>query len=203
MSAPAGAPRVGFWFEFASTYSYPAAMRIESEACAKGVTVLWRPFLLGPIFAAQGMADSPFNLHPAKGRHMWRDLERICAAHGLPFTRAPVFPARSLLATRVALLGQDRPWGPAFVRAVFRRGHGEGADIAAPEVIADALREAGETPALLEAAGTPETKDALRAQVAEADRLGIFGAPSFVVGEELFWGQDRLETALDWARGEG
>jgi 2-hydroxychromene-2-carboxylate isomerase len=70
-----------FWFEFASTYSYPAAMRISALAEASGVDVRWRPFILGPIFKAQGWATSPFNLYSAKGRNMWRDLERICATH--------------------------------------------------------------------------------------------------------------------------
>ena len=68
---------VEFWFEFASTYSYPAAMRIEAVAARDDVTVVWRPFLLGPVFAAQGWKDSPFNIYPAKGRYMWRDLERV------------------------------------------------------------------------------------------------------------------------------
>ena len=69
-----------FWFDFASTYSYPAAMRIEKLAAGRGVSVVWRPFLLGPIFAARGWKDSPFSLQPEKGRYMWRDLERLCQA---------------------------------------------------------------------------------------------------------------------------
>ena len=80
-----------FWFEFASTYSYPAAMRIADAAAARGVTVRWRPFLLGPIFKAQGWDNSPFNLYPAKGRYMWRDLERVCDALALPFILLPQF----------------------------------------------------------------------------------------------------------------
>ena len=67
------------WFEFASTYSYPAVQRIEALAGARGVLVEWKPFLLGPVFRSQGWNDSPFNIYPAKGRYMWRDLERVCA----------------------------------------------------------------------------------------------------------------------------
>ena len=80
------AATLAFWFEFASTYSYPAAARIEARAAAAGIAVAWRPFLLGPIFASQGWDNSPFNIYPAKGRYMWRDLERICARDraGLP-----------------------------------------------------------------------------------------------------------------------
>jgi 2-hydroxychromene-2-carboxylate isomerase len=83
-------PVIEFWYEFASTYSYPAAMRIARLADAAGVTVRWRPFLLAPIFGAQGWTDSPFNIYPAKGKNMWRDLERICAAEEIPLTLPPV-----------------------------------------------------------------------------------------------------------------
>ena len=67
-------PKLEFWYEFASTYSYPAAMGIEALAETAGVEVVWRPFLLGPIFGEQGWNDSPFNIYPAKGRYMWRDM---------------------------------------------------------------------------------------------------------------------------------
>jgi 2-hydroxychromene-2-carboxylate isomerase len=93
-----------FWFEFASTYSFPAAMRIAPLAKARGVNVHWRPFLLGPIFKAQGWDNSPFNLYPAKGRYMRRDLDRICGALALPFTQPSPFPQNSLAASRVALV---------------------------------------------------------------------------------------------------
>ena len=80
-------PVVEFWYEFASTYSYPAAMRVEARAAARGVTVRWQPFLLGPIFRAQGWDSSPFHLQPVKGAYMWRDMARICDAEGLSFVR--------------------------------------------------------------------------------------------------------------------
>src|SRR5215472_6854296 len=108
-----------FWFEFASTYSYPAAMRIEAQCALVGVQLRWRPFLLGPIFAAQGWNDSPFNIYPTKGRYMWRDLERICARAGLPLRRPTQFPRNSLLAARVACAAADAAWLPGFVRAVY------------------------------------------------------------------------------------
>ena len=82
-----------FWFDFASTYSYPAAMRDRGAGGTAGVSVRFRPFLLGPIFKAQGWASSPFNIYPAKGRNMWRDLERLCAR---PVAAVP--PARSVSA---------------------------------------------------------------------------------------------------------
>jgi 2-hydroxychromene-2-carboxylate isomerase len=191
---------LSFWFEFASTYSYPAAMRVEALAAERGVAVSWRAFLLAPIFNAQGWNDSPFNIYPVKGRYMWRDLERICGAHGIPLRRPSQFPRNGLLAARVACRFAEEPWVPAFVRNVYRANFADDRDISAPETITRCLADAGQDPAArLEQAQSPESKALLRAQSEEAVRLGIFGAPSFVVGEELFWGHDRLAEALDWA----
>ena len=111
-------PALDFWFDFASTYSYPAAMRIASRAQQAGVTVRFRPFLLGPLFKAQGWSTSPFILYPAKGRYMWRDLKRICLDLDLPFRRPEPFPQNSLLAARVALIGLRGSWGEEFCREV-------------------------------------------------------------------------------------
>lgn len=120
---------VAFWFEFASTYSYPAAMRIEDLARRQGVPVEWKAFLLGPIFRAQGWTDSPFNLHPAKGRYMWRDLARLCDELGLPLTRPSRFPRNGLLAARVVTAFPDAPWLAAFVRAVYTANFAEDREI--------------------------------------------------------------------------
>jgi 2-hydroxychromene-2-carboxylate isomerase len=189
-----------FWFEFASTYSYPAALRIEPAARARGVEVAWRAFLLGPIFASQGWNDSPFNLYPAKGRYMWRDLARICESLGIPLVRPSVFPRSGLAAARVAARFAREPWIPDFVRAVYTANFARDEDIASPDVVAACLERCGQAPGpLLDAAQAPDAKAALRAQTEQAQRLGLFGAPSFVVGDELFWGNDRLEAALAWA----
>lgn len=191
-----------FWFEFASTYSYPAAMRIAPLAKARGVSVRWRPFLLGPIFKAQGWDNSPFNLYPAKGRYMWRDLQRICEALSLPFVQPAVFPQNTVLPARVAIVGLAQDWGEDFCRAAYACEFGEGRNIGEPPMIAAALKSLGQdAEAVMQEAQSEPIKGALRAQTEEAQRLGIFGAPSFVtVDGELFWGNDRLEAALDWAR---
>lgn len=194
-------PSIDFWYEFASTYSYPAVMRIEAFAAHEGVAVNWRPFLLGPIFADQGWNDSPFNIYPSKGRYMWRDLERICEAEGLALKRPSVFPQNGLKAARLALAGVDDGWTPDFTRAVFKANFAEGKDISDDGVLAAILEGLGADPdAAFAAANDPANKDGMRAQTEEAKALGIFGAPSFTVGEELFWGNDRLEQALEWAR---
>ena len=193
---------VDFWFEFASTYSYPAAMRIAPLAKARGVNVRWRPFLLGPIFKALGWDNSPFNLYPVKGRYMWRDLERICGALALPFMQPSPFPQNSLMATRVALAGLAQGWGEDYCRAIYTCEFSEGRNIAEPTTIAAVLTSLGQNAdAVLQEARGDAIKAALRAQNEEAQRLGIFGAPSFVTQDgELFWGNDRLEAALDWAK---
>ncbi|MEM7075891.1 MAG: 2-hydroxychromene-2-carboxylate isomerase [Pseudomonadota bacterium] len=190
-------PQIEFWFDFASTYSYLSAMRIETQAANRGVRVQWRPFLLGPVFAAQGWNTSPFNIYPAKGAYMWRDMARLCARYHLPLTKPDPFPQHSLLAARVALAIPDDRQLPGFCKAVFAAEFAEGLDISDVQVLQTCLCAAGAPPDLLETAQTPGIKSALRAQVEEAMQRGIFGAPSFVLGDELYWGDDRLDDALD------
>lgn len=193
-------PSVDFFFEFASSYSYPAAMRIAPLAQAAGVTVRWRPFLLGPIFKAQGWETSPFNLFPAKGRYMVRDCERLCAGLGLAFRLPAPFPQASLLAARTAHAAFAEGWGEDFSRAIYRAEFADGRNISDPATIADVVRALGRDPdAVLALAQSDEIKGRLRAATEEAQRLGLFGAPSFVTRGEMFWGNDRLEQALAWA----
>jgi 2-hydroxychromene-2-carboxylate isomerase len=189
-----------FWFDFASTYSYLSAERIERLAAERGVHVRWRPFPLGPIFQAQGWSTSPFNLYPAKGRYMVADMTRICAARGLAFAMPAVFPAAGLRAARMALAIGDEGRRAAFSRAVFAAEFGEGADIADESVLQAVAAQVGlDGDALLALSGTEVVKLALRRETETAQALGVFGAPSFVTSEgELFWGDDRLEMALGW-----
>ena len=196
------APVIDFWFEFASTYSYPAATRISALAADAGVAMRWRPFLLGPIFKARGWDTSPFNLYADKGRYMWRDLERLCIELRLPFRRPEPFPQSSLLAARVALVGLDDGWGEDFSRRVFHAEFGEGRRIDEQAVIADVLSGLGAAAEQVFArAQCDDIKARLRRQTEQAQRLGVFGAPSFVTADgELFWGNDRLEQALRWAK---
>lgn len=195
-------PVLDFWFEFASTYSYPAMMRITSLAKDADVALKFRPFLLGPLFKAQGWDTSPFNLYLAKGRNMWRDMERLCEELKLPFRRPEPFPQNSLQAARLALVGLDAQWGKDFCRSVFRAEFAQGRRIDEPAVLSELLAELSVDPnPVLAAARTDAIKAKLRSQTEEAIQLGIFGAPSFItMGGELFWGNDRLERAIAWAR---
>lgn len=190
---------VVFWFEFASTYSYLAAERLRAEH-HRPPAVVWRPFLLGPILKAQGLSTSPFELFPVKGAYMWRDVQRLAENRGLVLERPSPFPQNGLAAARIATAFANEAWLPDFVCAVYRAEFGHGRDIGQTETLTDVLDGMGlPTAAILLEAERAETKAALRAATEEAQALGIFGAPSFTVGSELFWGQDRLDDALAWA----
>lgn len=198
-------PVLEFWYDFASTYSYLAAARIEVAAEAAGLAVRWRPFLLGPIFAAQGWTNSPFVLFPAKGKNMWRDMDREAARFGLPPVRRPnPFPQNSLTAARVATHGADQPWIASFTKAVFAASFAEGRSIAESGAIAAILTGLDlDADAILRAAVAEPCKTRLRAVGEEARSRGLYGAPTFLTEDgELFWGNDRLEQAIAWAMGE-
>ena len=190
-------PRLEFWYEFASTYSYLTAMRIEALAEKAGVDVIWKPFVLGPIFSAQGWNTSPFNIYPAKGKYMVREMERLTKQRGLPFSMSSPFPQNSLYAARLALIGHEEGWGAAFTRAVFTAQFAEGANISNKETLADILKSLRlNASSLLARIEERHIKERLRQQTEEAQELGIFGAPSFLARNELYWGDDRLEQAL-------
>jgi 2-hydroxychromene-2-carboxylate isomerase len=193
-----------FWFDFASPYTYLAAARIEDLTTPAGVRVLWRPFLLGPIFKRRPNQPTPFqDSAPDEARYRKRDIERLCAQYGLPLVWSSRYPYTSLLAARLALLAADEGWAAPFTRAVFHASFAEDRDIAAEPVIAAILTALGRPAAdLIARATAPETKARLAAQVDDAIARGIFGAPSFVAPDgELFWGNDRLEQAVAWAAG--
>jgi 2-hydroxychromene-2-carboxylate isomerase len=191
-----------FFYDFASPYACLSALRIRSAAAAAGVAVRWRPFLLGPIFSAEGLADTPMKVYPLRGAYMVRDVPRRARRHGFTLRVPPDFPLNGLLAARVALGALGEGWGEDFSEAVFRAEFQEDRDIGNPEVVGALVAGLGRDPdRALASAQTPEVKAALRAETSAAEVAGIFGAPSFLVDGELFWGDDRLEDALDWARG--
>lgn len=195
-------PVLDFWYEFASTYSYLSAVRITQAAQEAGVGIRWKPFILGPIFKANGWDTSPFKLFPAKGRYMARDVERIAAARDVPFKMPRPFPQNSLYAGRIAVIAAAEGWAEPFSLAVFRAAFEEGKQIDDPHVLAACVTQAGRDPhALLPRTTEEGIKNLLKAQTAQAQALGIFGAPTFVTGDsELFWGDDRLADAFEWAK---
>jgi 2-hydroxychromene-2-carboxylate isomerase len=192
--------QVEIWFEFGSPYSYLSVMRIEDEAARRGVHVAWRPLLLGPIFKSLGWQGSPFLEQPLKMANMWRDLERLCDKYALPWKRPASFPRSCILPLRVLMLAQDEAWAGEFCRAMMLRHFGEDRDIDQPEVVGAVLLALGLAAAdIMATARSEPVKQALRAQTERGRQLGIFGGPTFFAGAEMFWGNDRLEDALDWA----
>ncbi len=195
-------PTMQFWFEIGSTYTYLTVARIGRAAQAEGVDVDWRPFLLSPILLKAGMTQGPFLPYPRKIAYMWRDIERRAQEHGAPYRQPLKYPPDEVLASaRLALLGMHEGWGRAFVEAVFRLHWTQQVQIGTAENLTGALAAAGQEPAAaIERSRTPAIKEGLKAQTEEAEAKGIFGSPTFIVGDELFWGDDRLEQALAWAK---
>jgi 2-hydroxychromene-2-carboxylate isomerase len=195
-------PEVEFWFDFASPYSYLSVMRIEDEARRHGVRIVWKPFLLGPIFRELGFAQPPMIAEKRKAAYMHQDLARQCGRHALaPWVAPSVLPRRSVLAARVALLGANRSWIAAFCRAVMALNFVRDEEIDTPEQLTPLLAALGLPAAdLLALAESPSIRALLRRQTEEANARGLFGAPTFLVEDEMFWGNDRLEEAFQFAR---
>jgi len=192
---------IEFWYEFASTYSYPAAMRIEKVARASGVEVIWQPFLLGPIFKVQGWNDSPFNIYQAKGAYMWRDMERVCQEQDLTFCRPDQFPQNGLIAARLVCSPLMAEYKAKFSRLVYQAAFSENKDIFDKYVLNQILVSLGiDLNIVYQQAASQDVKNRLREFGDIAIKKQIFGAPSFVTSDgELFWGNDRLEQAVAWA----
>lgn len=188
---------IEFWFDFGSSYSYLSMMRVRRAGADAGVQVKLKPFMLGPIFKTLGWETSPFVLQTIKGNYVWRDMERQCAKYGLRWQRPSMFPRNSLLAARIALQGEGKPWFEEFCEQVMLANFAHDCDISDEAVIAGIIaRLDPDSAATIAAAKTDVCKAALRARTADAEARGIFGAPMFFVGDEMFWGNDRLEDAI-------
>ncbi|GJM15138.1 MAG: 2-hydroxychromene-2-carboxylate isomerase [Thermodesulfobacteriota bacterium] len=188
-----------FWFDFASTYSYLSVYRIDELAQNHNIRIKWKPFLLGPIFNTQGWDTSPFNIYKAKGEYMWRDIMRLSEKYGIPFTHPSQFPRNGLLAARVSVAFEDESWVAEFIKSVFIANFSEDKDISNEEVLSSILNALGlDAAQIITQAKTQENKDKLREETQLAADKSIFGAPTFVIGGEIFWGNDRLEDAIEW-----
>lgn len=191
---------IDFWFTGSSTYTYLTVTRLASVERLHGVTFRWRPFRLLTILAE--MKHVPFSDKPAKSAHMWRDIERRAAMYGIPARVPVIYPVkRSDLVNQIATLGMEEGWGPQFVRAAYRRWFVSGEETGGDRNVHETLREIGHDPdRVISAATSSRIVSKLAAETNIARGLGIFGSPSFVVDQELFWGDDRLEDAISWAK---
>jgi 2-hydroxychromene-2-carboxylate isomerase len=191
--------QIDFWFTMGSTYTYLTAMRLPEVARASTTNFRWRPFHL--LILLKEMNHVPFADKAAKCAYMWRDIERRAAMYGIPARLPAPYPvANSERANLVAIIGMREGWGPDYVRAAYRHWFQSGLENGSDENIAASLREIGQEPTRVrELAESDDTKAALIAETNAARELGIFGSPTFVVDGELFWGDDRLQDALNWA----
>ena len=184
-------PVIEFFWDPVSPYTYLASTRIEALAVRVGAVLRWRPFLLGKVLEATG--NRPNIDVPAKGRHMLADLARWARHYGVPLVAPPTFPISTVTALRAGLAAEQAGRGPAFATAVMRAYWGEGRDISQAQTLLAVAAAAGlDGAALLAQTQEPAIKDALRSNTDEAVRRGAFGAPTFFVGEQMFWGNDRL-----------
>ncbi len=192
---------IDFWIEYGSTYTYLSVARIGRLAAQAGIEIRWQPFFVMPIMVELGMTQGPFLPYPSKTNYMWRDIERRAAKHRIPYSRPSTYPVNSLQTARVACIGAQEGWCQAFTERVFELHWTQNVLIGSEENLRGALHSVGQGPdEVIGRAQAQEVKDQLKSQTARAKSLGIFGAPSFTVGNELFWGDDRLEEAIEWAR---
>jgi 2-hydroxychromene-2-carboxylate isomerase len=191
---------IDFWFTMGSTYSGLSVMRLADVERSTGISFRWRPFHL--LLILQEMKHVPFADKPAKCAYMWRDIARRAAMYGLPGRFPAPYPAKqSIAANLVAIVGMREGWGNDFVRAAYRRWFQEGEETGSEPNLSSSLRDIGQEPdRVLALANASETNNRLLAETDSARQLGIFGSPTFVVDRELFWGDDRVDDAINWWR---
>ncbi len=191
----AEAPRaLEFWFDFSSPFAYLASTRMEALAARAGAALVYRPFLLGGLFHAIGTPTVPlFEMPEPKRRHAGLDMNRWAAHFATPIRWPSRFPMNTVKPLRMVLATPDAQRAP-LVNAIYRAYWAEDRDVSDAAVLADIASAVGlDGPALAARTSDDALKVALREATDEAVRRGIFGAPSFFVGDLLFWGQDRLE----------
>jgi 2-hydroxychromene-2-carboxylate isomerase len=190
-----------FWFSIGSTYSYLSVMRLPQIAARTGMSFRWRPFNVRIIM--REMDNIRFANKPVKAAYMWRDIERRSATYGLhPRLPAP-YPLKELeLANRVAIVAAEEGWIEDYARSTYRRWFEDGDPAGSEPNLTRSIEECGHiAERVIEVANAPKTRLNLDSETSAARELGIFGSPTFVVGREIFWGDDRLDDAMAWARG--
>jgi 2-hydroxychromene-2-carboxylate isomerase len=192
------ADQIDLWFTMGSTYSYLSVMRLGEVERASGIRFNWRPFHL--LIILEEMKHVPFADKPAKATYMWRDIERRAAMYGIPAALPAPYPAKqSIVANLIATVGMRQGWGAHFVRAAYRRWFQLGEEMGSEPNLSESLRDISQEPqSVLALANAAGTQNALMAETDVARGLGIFGSPTFAIGRELFWGDDRLEDAVSW-----
>jgi 2-hydroxychromene-2-carboxylate isomerase len=188
------------FFFLGSTYTYLSVNRAAQLAEAKGVKLLWRPFSVRTLMREQN--NSPFAGKPIKMQYMWRDIARRADRFGIAFNGAAPYPIDAHeVANHVATLAAVEGWCDAFATAAYRVWFIEKRDPGEIENLRTVLASIGQdADRCIAAASTPAILQTYSQTTDRARALGIFGSPTFVVGEEIFWGDDRLEDAVEWCK---
>jgi 2-hydroxychromene-2-carboxylate isomerase len=187
-----------FFYFIGSTYTHLAVHRAEQVAARSGIALVWRPFSVRTLMREQN--NIPFAGKPVKTVYMWRDLERRAQRLGVPFKAQPPYPIDAQeLANRVATLAASEGWCAPFTRAAYAAWFLAGEDPGAPGPLRRILASLGrDADAVLAQAESAEVRQRYAAETDRARALGIFGSPTFACSDEIFWGDDRLEDAIDW-----
>jgi 2-hydroxychromene-2-carboxylate isomerase len=191
---------IDFWLSVGSTYTYLSVMRLREVEDRTGIGFNWRPFNVRAIMLEQN--NRPFVGKPVKTAYMWRDIERRAVRYGLPVRVPAPYPLQEFeRANRIAIVGEQEGWCADYARATYRRWFQDGLEAGIEPNLSESLREIGQDPTrVIARAESDEIAAALQKATEEAKLLGVFGSPSFVVGRELFWGDDRLDDAIAWYR---
>lgn len=189
--------QVDFWYSIGSTYSYLSVMRLDQVARSQKVRFRWRPFNVRHVMVTQ--KNIPFKDKPTKTAYMWRDIERRSNRYGLSPTLPAPYPLPELVgANQIAVLGVREGWVADYTRETYRLWFERSLPAGEAPNLTQALRAIGQDPTrVLAAATAPEIEAELRRETEEAMARGVFGSPSFVVGGEVFWGDDRLDDAIE------
>jgi len=184
--------RLEYFYDYVSPFTYLANSRVPDLVARTGAELVYRPFLLGGAMKASGNSP-PFTV-PNKGAYVMRDVQRWARRYDLEVTPNPHFPINTVLPMRVALVLLGEGGFPAYHEAVFAAAWREGVNVGDAEALRGVLEKLGLDAAhVLERSGDPAIKDALRKNTDEAVERGAFGAPTFFVGDEMFFGNDRLD----------
>jgi len=192
--------RIEYFFDYVSPYAYLADTQLSALAARTGAEIVYRPFFLGGVM--QAAKNTPPIAVPNKGKYMMADLQRWSRRYGAPINPNPHFPVNTLQAMRAAVAALDDARFADFHRAMFRAVWCEGKNLGDEAVLRAQIDAAGlDSAAILARAKEQDVKDTLRRNSEEAVERGAFGAPTFFVGDEMFWGNDRLDF-LEEALGE-
>jgi 2-hydroxychromene-2-carboxylate isomerase len=191
---------IEFWFSIGSTYTYLSVMRLQEVERSSGIRFVWRPFNVREIMVEQN--NRPFSGKPVKTAYMWRDIERRAGMYGIPIRVPAPYPLQNLeLANRVAIVGTGEGWCIPYAMATYRRWFQLGLEPGSEPNLSESIREAGQEPRrVIEQAMEEAGGDRLSSATEEARSRGVFGSPTFAVGGEIFWGDDRLDDAIRWLK---